>query len=73
MRRPSLRIARGNTGLLLVDIQERLLPAMFENCCVGLGRMRDAGTAILSAEIALFELLGRAGTDEFEQILTLVK
>ena len=40
----------------------------------GLDRMRDARhRPILSTEMALFELLGQAGTDEFKRILTLVK
>ena len=38
-----------------------------------LGRMREAGAAIVSTEMILFELLERAGTDEFRQILALVK
>jgi len=35
--------------------------------------MGAAGAVIVSAEMALFELLERAGTEEFKQILTLVK
>ena len=35
--------------------------------------MRDAGALIASTEMVLFELLGRAGTDEFKQVLPLVK
>jgi hypothetical protein len=35
--------------------------------------MRDAGAVIVSTEMALFELIEKAGTDEFKQILTLVK
>jgi nicotinamidase-related amidase len=44
-----------------------------ENHQLGVARMRDAGAAIVSTEMILFELLGRAGTDEFKQILPLVK
>ncbi|HOX59307.1 MAG TPA: hydrolase [Candidatus Paceibacterota bacterium] len=44
-----------------------------ENCRFGLGRMRSAGAAIVSTEMALFELLQQAGTAEFRQILPLVK
>jgi nicotinamidase-related amidase len=43
------------------------------NYHVGLERMRDAGAVIVSAEMILFELLEKAGTDEFKQILALVK
>jgi len=36
-------------------------------------RMRQAGAVIVSTEMLLFELLERAGTDEFKQVLALVK
>ena len=44
-----------------------------ENYRFGLDRMRAAGAVIVSTEMALFELLERAGTAEFKQILNLVK
>ncbi|MBI5394458.1 MAG: hydrolase [Verrucomicrobia bacterium] len=44
-----------------------------ENHRAGLERMRDAGAIIVSTEMVLFDLLDRAGTDEFKQVLTLVK
>jgi nicotinamidase-related amidase len=44
-----------------------------ENYRVGLDRMRAAGAVIVSTEMVLFELLERAGTDEFKQILNLVR
>jgi nicotinamidase-related amidase len=44
-----------------------------ENACFGLERMRDAGAVVVSTEMALFELLERAGTEEFKQVLPLVK
>ena len=44
-----------------------------ENHRLGLDRMRDAGAGIVSTEMVLFEWLGRAGTDEFKQMLPLVK
>ena len=44
-----------------------------ENYRFGLDRMRAAGAVIVSTEMALFELLERAGTEEFKQILKLVK
>ena len=40
---------------------------------IGLERMREAGAGITSVETALFELLGRAGTDEFKAVQRLVK
>lgn len=44
-----------------------------ENHRCGVERMRDAGAVIVSTEMILFELLERAGTDEFKQVLALVK
>lgn len=44
-----------------------------ENWRCGLDRLRDAGAVIVSTEMVLFEWLGAAGTDEFKQILGLVK
>jgi nicotinamidase-related amidase len=44
-----------------------------ENCRIGADRMRASGAVIVSTEMALFELLGQAGTDEFKRILPLVK
>jgi nicotinamidase-related amidase len=40
---------------------------------IGLERMREGGAGITSVETALFELLGRAGTEEFKQIQGLVR
>jgi len=44
-----------------------------ENYRIGVERMRDAGAVIVSTEMVLFELLEKAGTEEFKQILALVK
>jgi len=44
-----------------------------ENYLLGLERMRNAGAIMVSTEMLLFELLEKAGTDEFKQILALVK
>jgi nicotinamidase-related amidase len=44
-----------------------------ENTRLALERMRTAGAEIVSTEMVLFELLGRAATDEFKQILALVR
>jgi len=43
-----------------------------ENKRVGLHKMERAGATLTSVETALFELLGRAGTDEFKRIQKLV-
>jgi len=44
-----------------------------ENWRLGLDRMRQGGVAVVSTEMALFELLERAGTDEFKAMLALVR
>jgi nicotinamidase-related amidase len=44
-----------------------------ENHFIAVERMRDAGGVVVSTELVLFELLEKAGTEEFKQILALVK
>ena len=44
-----------------------------ENARYGIDRLRQAGAVIVSTEMVLFELLEKAGTEEFKQILALVK
>jgi isochorismate hydrolase len=44
-----------------------------ENHRLGLQRMHDAGAVIVSVEMVLFELLGKAGTPEFKRVLELLK
>jgi nicotinamidase-related amidase len=43
-----------------------------ENKRVGLNKMERAGATLTSVETALFELLGRAGTDEFKTVQRLI-
>jgi nicotinamidase-related amidase len=43
-----------------------------ENKRVGLHKMERAGATLTSVETALFELLGRAGTDEFKRVQRLI-
>ncbi|MCS6862977.1 MAG: hydrolase [Abditibacteriales bacterium] len=43
------------------------------NYRLGLERMRDAGAVLTSAEMAIYEMLREAGTEEFRAILKLVK
>ncbi len=42
------------------------------NWKLGLHKVEQAGAVITSVETALFELLGRAGTDEFKQVQKLI-
>jgi nicotinamidase-related amidase len=43
-----------------------------QNKTIGLEKMEQAGAVLTSVETALFELVGRAGTDEFKQVQKLV-
>ncbi len=43
------------------------------NYRIGIERMRDAGAVITGAEMAIYEMLREAGTEEFRAILKLVK
>jgi len=45
----------------------------FENFTIGIERMRQSGAIITSTEMTIFELLKKAGTDEFRAALQLVK
>lgn len=44
-----------------------------ENRSIALQRMRDAGAVITSTEMFIYEILERAGTDEFRAVLPLIK
>lgn len=44
-----------------------------ENRRIALARMRQAGAIISSTEMVIYELLQRAGTEEFKAVLSLVK
>jgi nicotinamidase-related amidase len=44
-----------------------------DNHFIAVERMRDAGGVVVSTEMVLFELLEKAGTEEFKQVLALVK
>ncbi len=61
---------RGFTPFVAADAVSSRTP---ENHRLGLERMREAGAIIVSTEMVLFELLERAGTEEFKQILDLVR
>ena len=44
-----------------------------DNWKVAIKRMRQAGVVVTSTEMVMYELMGRAGTDEFRAVLPLVK
>lgn len=67
------------TTLALLDsgveaqVAEDAVGSRFEqNKRVGLHKMERAGAVMTSVETALFELLGKAGTDEFKQVQQLI-
>jgi nicotinamidase-related amidase len=61
---------RGYAPFVVADAVSSRTP---ENARLGLERMRHAGAVVVSTEMVLFELAERAGTEEFKQILSLVK
>lgn len=61
---------RGFRAFVVADAVSSRSPA---NLTVALERLRESGAGIVSTEMILFELLDRAGTGEFKQILPLVK
>jgi nicotinamidase-related amidase len=60
-------------GLRLFVVADAVSSRAPDNWRFGLERMRDAGAAIVSTEMVLFELLERAGTEEFKQVQALIK
>jgi nicotinamidase-related amidase len=62
-----------DAGLRPFVVADAVSSRTAENCRLALERMRTAGAIIVSTEMILFELLERAGTPEFKQILALVK
>jgi len=60
-------------GFSIFIVADAVTSRTEENQQIGLERMRDAGAIIVSTEMILFELLEKAGTEEFKQILRLLK
>lgn len=60
-------------GLRVFVVSDAVSSRTSANYQSGLERMREAGAILASTEMVLFELLGEAGTDEFKQILPLIK
>jgi nicotinamidase-related amidase len=54
-------------------VNDAVSSRLTENRDIALQRMRDAGAIITSAEMFIYEILQKAGTDEFRSILPLVK
>jgi len=62
-------IPKFNVQVVSDAVSSRLL----DNWAIGLERMRQSGVTITSTEMLIFELLERAGTDEFRATLKLMK
>ncbi len=60
-------------GLRVFVVADAVSSRTPENYRIGVERMRAAGAVIVSTEMALFELLGQAGTAEFKQVLDLIR
>lgn len=60
-------------GLRVYVVADAVCSRTPENWRIGLERMRDAGAILVSTEMILFELLGKAGIEEFKQVLPLVR
>jgi isochorismate hydrolase len=54
-------------------VNDAVSSRVMDNKKVALRRMRDAGATITSTEMFIYELLQKAGTDEFKSVLPLVK
>lgn len=63
-------IERGTPVFVLADAVGSRRPLDYD---LALQRMHDAGAIVTSTESVIFELLGRAGTPEFKEVLKLVK
>jgi nicotinamidase-related amidase len=62
-----------NKGFRVFVVVDAMSSRTTDNHFIAVERMRDAGGIVVSTEMVLFELLEKAGTEEFKQILTLVK
>ena len=61
------------SGFAVFVVADAVSSRTEQNYLIALERMQNAGAVIASTEMVLFELLGKAGTAEFRQILPVVK
>jgi isochorismate hydrolase len=54
-------------------VSDAMSSRSLHNWEIALGRMRQAGATITSTEMVMYELLEKAGTEEFRAVLQLVK
>lgn len=60
-------------GLGVFVVADAISSRTPDNYHLAVERLRQAGAVIVSTEMALFELAGQAGTEEFKKLLALVK
>lgn len=60
-------------GFSPIVVADAVSSRRVESYELGLARMRDAGVAIVTTEMVLFEWIGQAGTPEFKALLPLIK
>jgi isochorismate hydrolase len=54
-------------------ISDAISSRTMENCAIAIERLRSSGAIISSTEMIIYELLGRAGTNEYKTVLPLIK
>ncbi len=62
-----------NAGIDVHVVADAVSARSERNLKIGLDRMSMAGAVTTSVEMALFELMGKAGTDEFRKMLPVIK
>jgi len=60
-------------GYKVCVIGDAVSSRRLEDKIIGIERMRQSGVIISSTEMVIYEILGRAGTPEFKEVLKLVK
>lgn len=60
-------------GMEVHAVADAICSRKEENRLIGLERMRQSGAFIVSTEMSLFQLMEKAGTDEFKSISQLIK
>jgi isochorismate hydrolase len=60
-------------GLEVFVVADAVSARTPENLQCGLQRMRESGAIIVSTEMAIFELLEKAGTEEFKKVLAWIR
>ena len=62
-----------DAGYSVYVLADGVASRTLENYQVGLDLMKKAGAIVTSTETVLFDLLGRAGSDEFKAISKLIR